>query len=139
MVRRNEAGATLIELMVAMVLLAIALLGLAASFPYAMQGVVAAGYQTTATLLAQQTVDNARFTLYDDLSTLITSGSGSCQGGGGFEAVSGYGTFTRCVGVETATPTANTTTITVVVRFTGTGGMGFGTIWDTTLTTIITR
>lgn len=140
MVRQSEAGATLIELMVAMVLLVIALVGLAATFPYAMQGVVAAGYQTTATLLAQKEIDNARFTLYSDLPTLVTAGSETCgSGAGAFASVTDYEGFRRCVDVLAGSPTTDTTTVTVVVRFSGIGGVSAGAIWDTTVTTIITR
>ena len=52
----NQRGVTLLELLVAMMLLATALVGLAASFPLLMQAVTLGGFQTTATLLAQQCV-----------------------------------------------------------------------------------
>jgi type II secretory pathway pseudopilin PulG len=143
MVRRSDAGATLIELMIAMILLVVALLGLAASFPYAMQGVVAAGYQTTATLLAQQAIDNARFTLYDDLPGVATGTDVCGSGSGTYATVSTHPGFSRCLSVQQAiaqgAPTDTTTIVTVVVRFAGIGGMGAGTIWDTTVATLITR
>jgi Tfp pilus assembly protein PilE len=143
MVRGSDAGATLIELMIAIILLVVALLGLAAAFPYAMQGVVAAGYQTTAALLAQQAIDNARFTLYDNLSTVAT-GTGVCgPSSGTYSTVSTHPGFSRCVSIQQGTaqgsPSDTTTIVTVVVRFTGIGGMGAGTIWDTTLATLITK
>ena len=61
--RRDQRGVTMVELMVAMILMGIALLALAASFPYAMYGVVASGFQTTATLLAQEAVSYTHLTL----------------------------------------------------------------------------
>lgn len=132
---RSQRGVTIVELMVAMVLLAVALLGLAAAFPYAMQGVVAGGYQTTATLLAQQSIDIARGKRYDSLCTMDTGGS--------FAAISGYEGFRRQItitplpGACPGTPSGSTiTTVAVTVRFVGMGGMGVGTIWDTTLLTI---
>jgi prepilin-type N-terminal cleavage/methylation domain-containing protein len=139
--RANARGVTLIELMVAMMLLTVALLGLAAGFPYAMQAVVAGGYQTTATLVAQQAIDNARFTLYGNLSTLTSvGGTGTCGGGTGtFVALAGYDGFKRCIDVQTGSPTSQTTTVTVVVRFVGIGGFGVGTIYDTTVSTIIAQ
>ena len=132
---RDERGVTLIELMVAMVLLVVALLGLAVSFPYSMQGVAAGGYQTTATLLAQQSIDTARGKRYDTLCAMDTGGS--------FASVSGYEGFRRQIAVTPlaascpGTPSGSTSvTVTVTVRFTGMGGLGVGTIWDTTLVTI---
>ena len=138
MLRRDERGVTLIELMVAMMLLTVAFVALAASFPYAMFGVVAGGFQTTATILSQQSIDRARNTLYTDLPSLSTpSGTSSCGGGTGtFVSVTGYDGFKRCVDVQTGT---STTTVTVVTRFTGIGGVGAGAIYDSTLVTLRAR
>jgi prepilin-type N-terminal cleavage/methylation domain-containing protein len=134
----DERGVTLVELMVAMMLLTVAFVALAASFPYAMFGVVAGGYQTTATLLSQQSIDRARNTLYSNLSTLSTSGgTGTCGGGTGtFVSVSGYDGFRRCVDVQTGTSTA---TVTVVTRFTGIGGVGPSAIYDATMVTLLAQ
>ena len=60
MKRHDQRGVTMVELMVAMVLMAVALLALAASSPYALYGVVASGFQTTATLLAQEAIERAK-------------------------------------------------------------------------------
>jgi len=138
MLRRDERGVTLIELMVAMMLLTVAFVALAASFPYAMFGVVAGGFQTTATILSQQSIDRARNTLYTDLPSLSTpSGTSSCGGGTGtFVSVTGYDGFKRCVDVQTGT---STTTVTVVTRFSGIGGVGAGAIYDSTLVTLRAR
>ena len=138
MLHRNERGVTLIEVMVAMMLLTVAFVALAASFPYAMFGVVAGGFQTTATLLSQQSIDRARNTLYTDLPSLSTpSGTSSCGGGTGtFVSVTGYDGFKRCVDVQTGT---STTTVTVVTRFSGIGGVGAGAIYDSTLVTLRAR
>jgi prepilin-type N-terminal cleavage/methylation domain-containing protein len=132
---RDQRGVTLPELMMAIILLVIALIGLAASFPYAMQGVIAGGYQTTATLLAQQSIDQARGELYERLCSMDTGGS--------FAAVSGYTGFTRRIDVSPlASPcpglpsTGTVTDVAVTVRFAGIAGMGAGTIWDTTVATI---
>jgi prepilin-type N-terminal cleavage/methylation domain-containing protein len=146
---RGQQGVTMLELLIAMFLLAIALLGLAAAFPYAMQGVVAGGFQTTATLLAQHFVDVARGKPYDRLCALDT--------GGGFVPIpattpidlavtpaDGYGGFQYRIDVTPlaascpGTPSGSTTTtVTVVVRFAGIGGIAGGSpIWDTTLVTI---
>ena len=114
---------TLVELMVAMVLMAIALLALAASIPYAMYGVVASGFQTTATLLAQEAIERTKAADYGTISTLSLDGSSGtlptdCSGG--LRPVSGFAGFSRCLAVQVGTPTTLTTTITAVVEFSGT-------------------
>jgi hypothetical protein len=124
--------------MVALILLSIALVGMGAAMPYGMYPVVAGGFQTTATLLTQQGIDQARNTLYSNLSTLNTSGGGgSCGGGtGSFGTVTAFPGFSRCIDVQVG---ASTTTVTVVTRFTGVGGIGAGTIYDATLATILAQ
>ena len=70
---------TMIELVVAMALMAVALLALAASFPYAMYAVAASGMQTAATLLAQQAIERAQNAEYRSLARLSFDGSsGPC-------------------------------------------------------------
>jgi len=120
--------------MVALILLSIALVGMGAALPYGMHPVVAGGFQTMATLLTQQGIDIARNTLYANLSTLSTGGDATCTSG--FVAVSGVDGFSRCIGVSVGT---STTTVTVVTRFIGVGGVGVGTIYDSTLVTILAQ
>jgi prepilin-type N-terminal cleavage/methylation domain-containing protein len=136
----DRRGVTMVELLVAMLLLATALLGLAASFPYAMYGVVAGGFQTTATLLAQQAIEKAKATDYGSLSTMDIDGfTGTlptdCSSGfrGVIEPAT-YAGFSRCVAVQPGVPTATTTTVTVVVRFTGAAP---NPIWETTLASVL--
>jgi prepilin-type N-terminal cleavage/methylation domain-containing protein len=122
--REDQRGVTMVELMVAMVLMAIALLALAASFPYAMYGVVASGFQTTATLLAQEAIERTKATDYPSIASLSFDGSSGtlptdCSGSGNFRAVAAFSGFTRCVAVQVGTPTSTTTTITAVVVFSG--------------------
>jgi prepilin-type N-terminal cleavage/methylation domain-containing protein len=122
--KRDQRGVTMVELMVAMILMAVALLGLAASVPYALYGVVASGFQTTATLLAQEAIERAKAADYGSIPALSFDGSSGalpadCDSTGNFHNVSGFAGFTRCVAVQAATPTSTTTTITVVVDFSG--------------------
>lgn len=112
----NQRGITLVELMVALMLLAIALLGLAASFPLAMYGVTGGGLQTVATNLAMEVIEQAKRTAYGNLSTLDTGGSAV--------AVAGYPGFTRQVTVAAYSGTPGTacnacTSVTATVFFTG--------------------
>ena len=111
----NQRGVTMVELMVAMILMAIALLALAASIPYALYGVVASGFQTTATLLAQEAIERAKAADYGAISALSFDGSSgtlptSCTSD--FRSVSGFAGFTRCVAVQVGTPTTLTTRVT---------------------------
>ena len=124
--------------MVSTLLMAVALLALAASFPYALYGVVVGGLQTTATFLAQEAVERAWAADYASLPGLTFDGSsgplpGDCDGGGSLRPVTAYPGFTRCVSIQPGAPSASTTTITVVVAFTG-AGAGPGP--RTTVTTI---
>src|SRR5688572_30087065 len=122
---RDQRGFTIVELMIAMVLMAVALLALAASFPYAVYGTVLSGVQTTATFLAQEAIERARAADYESLGSLRFDGAGAspgdCDAGGSFRPVTAVAGFARCVSVRIGTPTPATTTITVVVEFTATG------------------
>jgi Tfp pilus assembly protein PilV len=128
----------MVELMVAMILLAIALLALAASVPYAMYGVVASGFQTTATLLAQEAIERAKAADYASIASLSFDGSSGtlptdCSGSGNLRTVAAFAGFSRCVAVQPGTPTSTTTTVTAVVEFSGAVP---NPIWRTTVATI---
>jgi prepilin-type N-terminal cleavage/methylation domain-containing protein len=136
--RLDQRGVTLMELMVAMILMSIALLAVAASVPYAMYGVVASGFQTTATLLAQEAIERAKAADYGSIADLSFDGSSGtlpadCTASGSFRPVAAYSGFTRCVAVQTGSPTSTTTTITAVVEFSGSVP---NPIWRTTVMTI---
>jgi prepilin-type N-terminal cleavage/methylation domain-containing protein len=105
----GERGVTLVELLMAMMLLGTALMGLAASFPYAMSGVVAGGFQTAATLLAQECIEVAKSMPYDRLPPDLPA---NCPA-----APPGFPGMTRSVAIATGTPTVTTTTVTVTVNF----------------------
>jgi prepilin-type N-terminal cleavage/methylation domain-containing protein len=137
----DQRGVTMVELMVAMILMSIALLALAASVPYAMYGVVASGFQTTATLLAQEGIERAKAADYASIASLSFDGSSgtlptNCTSSGNFRTVTAYSGFSRCVAVEPGVPTSTTTTITVAVEFSGSVP---NPIWRTTVTTIRTQ
>jgi prepilin-type N-terminal cleavage/methylation domain-containing protein len=136
--RLNQQGITMVELMIAMILMGIALLALAASFPYAMYAVVASGFQTTATLLSQEAIEHAKAADYSSIASLSFDGSTGtlpteCTSSGNFRTVSAFDGFSRCVAVQVGAPTATTTTITVVVKFSGSVP---NPIWETTVSTI---
>jgi prepilin-type N-terminal cleavage/methylation domain-containing protein len=136
--RGDQRGMTMIELVVAMALMAVALLALAASFPYAMYAVAASGMQTAATLLAQQAIERAQNADYRSLARLSFDGSSgtlpaACGGSGDFRPVASLAGFSRCVAVQPGVPTSTMTTITAAVEF---GGSVPGLIWRTTLVTV---
>jgi len=123
---RDERGVTLIELLVAVMLLAIALTGLAASYPLAMQAVVGGGYQTAGTLLAQQCIELAKSMPYGRVPIDLEP---NCPAN-----PVGYAGFTRTVTVAPATPTATTTTVTILVTY----NSGQGPV-QTSLTTMVAQ
>jgi Tfp pilus assembly protein PilV len=135
-VLRNERGLSLVEILVAMLLLTIALVGLAASFPLAMFGVTSGGYQTTATLLAQKCMDMAKSINYDDLTLAKLQAPDDpaqthCQNG----AVPSSPGFTMNVTVG-AGPGTNTKLVTVQVGFVDQAG---GSANITTLASILAQ
>jgi Tfp pilus assembly protein PilV len=128
----GERGTTLIEVIVAVSLLGLGLVGLAASFPLSYRGVRQGGLQITATALAQEILEDARRTPYDSLPSLAATRA----------AVSGFAVFEREVVVDdyspatgcTSTPTPACRQITVRVYFTEVQGEA-----QTTLTTVMAR
>lgn len=114
MTHENERGVTLVELLVAIMLLAIALAGLASSYPLAMQAVTGGGYQTAATLLAQQCIELAKSMPYDRLPIDLVPNCPS--------SLPDYAAYTRTVTVSAANPTATSTTVDVLVTYQGTQG-----------------
>jgi prepilin-type N-terminal cleavage/methylation domain-containing protein len=83
----GERGVTLVELMVALMLISIALVGLAAAIPAGMFAVSDAGLQVTAIGLAQEPINVAKRTPFSNLTTLVASKA----------AVSGFSGFQRQV------------------------------------------
>lgn len=71
----REQGMTLIEVMVAVVLLAVALVAVAAAVPAGLIAVTASGLEITATGLAQEPLDTARRTAFASLGTLAVAKS----------------------------------------------------------------
>jgi len=76
---------TLVELMLAVCLLAVALVVVAAAIPYGLMAVSGSGFQTTATGLAQEPIDTAKRTAFGSLPGLAASRA----------AVSGFAGFDR--------------------------------------------
>ena len=90
-----QQGVTVIELMVSMLLLTMALVGLAAAIPMGVFGGTEGGLQSSAVGLAQEPIDQAKRTTYANLPGLASSRA----------AVSGFGGFEREVLVTSYAPT----------------------------------
>ena len=111
----DARGVTLVELLVALTLLAVALVPLAAAIPLAMQAITGAGARTAAVLLAQQCIELAKSLPYDGLPAGLASGCSPDP--------EGYAGFTRALTVAPG-PTESTTTVTVEVGYPGPAGGG---------------
>ena len=138
----REQGMTLIEVMVAMVLLAIALLAVAAAVPAGLTAVSASGLAITATGLAQEPLDTAKRTAFASLNGLAATRAG-VTGFSGFErevVVSSYAAPGACAGASCSSscPTVGgqPTCRTVEVRVYYNGSLGQT---QTTLTQIFVK
>ncbi len=138
----REQGMTLIEVMVAMVLLGSALVAIAAAVPAGLTAVSASGLAITATGLAQEPLDVAKRTAFANLSTLAATRAG-VSGFSGFERevlVADYGAPGACSGApcNASCPTVagQPTCRTVEVRVYYRGSFGDT---STTLTQIFAR
>lgn len=99
----TESGVTLVEVMIAMVLLTVALLGLAMAFPPSGLAVFQGRAVTSAVALAQQQMEIARGTPYGSLNTLAGTDSTT------------HSPYTVVTGVAVNAPAPGLTTVTVNV------------------------
>ena len=94
----REQGMTLIEVMIAMLLLATGLIAIAAAVPAGLTAVSASGLAITATGLAQEPLDSAKRTAFASLPSLAATRA-AVSGFSGFERevlVSNYGAPGGC-------------------------------------------
>jgi prepilin-type N-terminal cleavage/methylation domain-containing protein len=103
----TQRGVTLVELLIAVMLLATALVAAAAAAPLLVQAVTIAGLRTTATLLAQQCLERVRTVPYARVPLELDA---SCPA-----SPVGYPAFRRIITVTAASPTETTTTVVVRV------------------------
>lgn len=100
---RCEAGVTLMEVLVTMVLLSIALLGMAVAFPVGRAAILQARLSTTAVVLAEQRLEQAKRTSYASLSTLAGTDTTT------------HAPYAISTQVTPDAPSAGMTTVTVTV------------------------
>jgi type II secretory pathway pseudopilin PulG len=104
--RRSEAGASLIEVMVSMLLLSVALLGIAVAFPQSRIAVQGGSQLTTATNLARQVLEDMRNRRYTTTIDEITSTNFGSVGYGG---IPNFPSFRRAVNINDGAPEATCT------------------------------
>jgi Tfp pilus assembly protein PilV len=121
---QSEAGVSLIEVMVSLLLLSVALLGLAVGFPQSRTAVVTGSQVSTAVNLARQTLEAMRNRPYTSTVDEITGANFPNQGYGGIPSFPGYRrTVTISDGVPQpactpppGTPCTKTVAVTVFYR-----------------------
>jgi type II secretory pathway pseudopilin PulG len=123
---RYEVGVSLVELMVALMLLGIALLGLAAAFGPGRMAIQGGDQMTTATFLARQVLEDMRNRAYDlDGDELVNGATFPATTGYGSLASSGitYPSYRRTIAFANDSPEVGTKTVTVAVFFRNSSGV----------------
>jgi prepilin-type N-terminal cleavage/methylation domain-containing protein len=131
---RRDAGLSLVELMVAMMLLGIALMGLAAAFAPGRMAIQQGDQATTATFLARRILEDMRNRAYDlDTDELINGAT--FPAATGYGSISGYPNYRRTIAFANNTPETGTKTATVVIFYKNSSGVE----QSVTLSTIFTQ
>jgi prepilin-type N-terminal cleavage/methylation domain-containing protein len=110
----EESGFTFIEMLTALVLLTIGLLGTAVLTTGVVRGNVAARNVTTATAIAQSCFEENRRVGYSSAGSVPSSGANNCITGNA-TVVSGGVTFTRNLAIDTSV--TNIKTLTVILTW----------------------
>jgi prepilin-type N-terminal cleavage/methylation domain-containing protein len=138
MMLRRDAGLSLIELMVALLLLAVALMGLAAAFAPGRMAIQGGDQATTATFLARRVLEDMRNRAYDlDTDELVngpTFPATTPYGGITLDGIA-YPRYRRTITIVNNAPEVGTKTVTVSVFFRNSSG----TEQAVTLTMIFTQ
>lgn len=108
----SDAGFTLIETFIAIVLLTVGLLGTAALTTGVVRGNLASKNMTSATAIAQSCFEENRRVGYASAGAVPTGGSNSCVAGNATVTAGGV-SFTRNLAVDTSVANVKTLTVTV--------------------------
>jgi prepilin-type N-terminal cleavage/methylation domain-containing protein len=100
---RSDRGVSLVELMVALIILAVALLGLGLAYPQTRFAVEIGNQVTTAANLARQTLETMRNQTYTETTDDITAADFPDENYGD---IAGFPQFRRTVTVENGVPEA---------------------------------
>jgi type IV pilus assembly protein PilV len=109
---RDESGFTLIEVLIAIVILTVGLLGTAALTTGIVRGNVAGKHLTTATAIAQSCFEENRRVGYANAGAVPAGGSNSCVAGSATITAGGH-SFTRNLTVDASVSNIKTLTVTV--------------------------
>lgn len=108
----SDAGFTLIETFIAIVLLTVGLLGTAALTTGVVRGNLASKNMTSATAIAQSCFQENRRVGYSSAGAVPAGGSNSCVTGNATVAAGGV-SFTRNLAIDTSVANVKTLTVTV--------------------------
>jgi prepilin-type N-terminal cleavage/methylation domain-containing protein len=125
MMLRRDAGLSLIELMVALLLLAVALMGLAAAFAPSRMAIQSGDQATTATFLARRVLEDMRNRAYDLDSDELVNGptfpATTPYGGITLDSIP-YPRYRRTISIVNNAPEVGTKTVTVSVFYRNSSG-----------------
>ena len=125
----GERGFTFVEILIALAILTVGLLGavgtigiqsggIAASLPFGLGVITRGHYVSTATMLAQdwlEQIKRLQYTVNPAVDQIGNPPNGFADQG--FGAITGYPNFSRQVRVQTGVPAANMKTVTVTMTF----------------------
>jgi prepilin-type N-terminal cleavage/methylation domain-containing protein len=130
---RRQAGLSLVELMVALLLLGVALMGLAAAFAPGRMAIQSGDQATTATFLARQVLEDMRNRAYDQDTDDINATN--FPPATGYGSIPNYPHYRRAITIVNDSPEVGTKTVTVAVFYRDSSG----TEQPVTLTMIFTQ
>ena len=134
MTMRRDAGLSMVELMVALMLLGIALMGLAAAFGPGRMAIQQGDQATTATFLARRVLEDMRNRAYDLDTDELVNGA-TFPAATGYGGITGFPSYRRTITFANDTPEAGTKTATVVIFYRNSSGVE----QSVTLSTIFTQ
>jgi prepilin-type N-terminal cleavage/methylation domain-containing protein len=109
---RKQAGFTLIEIFIAILLLTIGLLGTAALTTGVVRGNIGSRNMTTATAIAETCLEENRRVGYTNVGTVPAGGTNNCVTGS-TTVTSGGRSFTRNLSIDSSVSNIKTLTVTV--------------------------
>jgi prepilin-type N-terminal cleavage/methylation domain-containing protein len=122
MSKQRDAGMSLVELMVALMLLGVALMGLAAAFAPGRMAIQQGDQATTATFLARRVLEDMRNRAYDQDTDELVNGA-TFPSSTSYGSLSGYPDYRRTIAITGNAPEAGTKTVTVAIFYKNSSGV----------------
>ena len=119
---RRQSGISLVELMVALLLLGVALMGLAAAFTPGRMAIQSGDQATTATFLARRMIEDMRDKAYDQDADELVNGT-DFPASTGYGSLTGHPNYRRTITFATDSPEVGTKTATVVIFYKNSSGI----------------